>query len=144
MLPCIYEPLQLVYPDEVPGRYLVSYGVFIVFGSTSELSGGCHYQTCKIVDRVSPLQHLQSASRLLQSYRISGLRRPSCAIFHRCILSCGSNPLTHACLDIVRLISSVTVGSRLDTWNLTHQPQHVQNVASTICSTGSYLQLSCA
>jgi hypothetical protein len=44
MLPCIYEPLQLVYPDEVPGRYLVSYGVFIVFGSTSELSGGCHWK----------------------------------------------------------------------------------------------------
>jgi hypothetical protein len=102
-----------VHPDEVPGRCLVSYGVLIVFGSTSELSGGCHWKiVCTRPAKLLTVSFRYSifdqhpASRDPSEYR-PFLERFSCAVSHLCILFCRLNLLTHARLEIIKLLSSV-------------------------------------
>jgi hypothetical protein len=102
-----------VHPDEVPGRCLVSYGVLIVFGSTSKLSGGCHWKI--VCTRPAKLLTVSFRHSIFDQHPASRntfehqpfLERFSCAVSHLCVLFCRMNLLAPACLDIIKLLSSV-------------------------------------
>jgi len=101
--------------------------------------------SCKTVDHVFPLRHVRS---LPQPYRKS--------IFPECLRLCSDlflriEPafLIHAC-SAIKLLTSVTAGTRLNGSDLAHQPQQITNVtfqsfaaSSLACSFHAHCREAC-